>query len=272
MNDHIKSKDAPPTPVAGKKRRVGRPRVKPDYSAEQILCEQMASAAALYKANPRPSLQSMTEQLGLNPIKVRKLLITAGVYESEIADRVNAAFAEQHKTKNYTEAVQATAEVLHLSKASIASYLPYEKGVYFSESTAGDQISVNAERQRRYRTVKRLKTDPSEVNLWKCLVAFQGYPFKTYSGLSFRYTIHKGRNNDYTRELFIDRREKSKSLSWSSVRLAFHNAEGQPMIRRPKALGDIRGVSYIYGIFYRFGLIRVPSEVEQTMKFNRDNP
>lgn len=29
-------------------------------------------------------------------------------------------------------------------------------------------------------------------------------------------------------------------------------------IDRPKALGDIRGVSYIYGIFYRFGLIDVP--------------
>ena len=27
---------------------------------------------------------------------------------------------------------------------------------------------------------------------------------------------------------------------------------------RPKALGDIRGVTYIYGMFYRFGLIDVP--------------
>lgn len=265
MNDQAKSKGSPPTPGAGKGRRVGRPRTKPDYSAAQIVCEQMALTTALYKANPRPSLQSIAEQLGLNPIKVRKLLITAGVYESEIADRVNAVFAEQQKSKTYTEAVQATAEILRLSRASIASYLPYEKGVYFPESAEGDKISVNAERQRRYRAVMRLKADPNEENLWKCLVAFQGYPFKTYYGLSFRYTIHKGRNNDYTRELFIGCREKSKSLSWSSVRLAFHNVEGQPMIRRPKALGDIRGVSYIYGIFYRFGLIQVPSEVEKSM-------
>lgn len=36
---------------------------------------------------------------------------------------------------------------------------------------------------------------------------------------------------------------------------------------RNKALGDIRGVSYIYGIiygmFYRFGLIDVPEKVKE---------
>ena len=30
------------------------------------------------------------------------------------------------------------------------------------------------------------------------------------------------------------------------------------VIERPKALGDIRGVSYIYGIIYRPGSINVP--------------
>ena len=32
---------------------------------------------------------------------------------------------------------------------------------------------------------------------------------------------------------------------------------------RNKALGDIRGVSYIYGMFYRFGLIDVPEKVKE---------
>lgn len=32
---------------------------------------------------------------------------------------------------------------------------------------------------------------------------------------------------------------------------------------RNKALGDIRGVSYIYGMFYRFGLIDVPEKVKK---------
>lgn len=35
------------------------------------------------------------------------------------------------------------------------------------------------------------------------------------------------------------------------------------VVERPKALSDIRGVTYIYGMFYRFGLIDVPKEVKE---------
>ena len=38
------------------------------------------------------------------------------------------------------------------------------------------------------------------------------------------------------------------------------------VVERPKALGDIRGVTYIYGMFYRFGLIDVPDEAKEKMK------
>ena len=69
------------------------------------------------------------------------------------------------------------------------------------------------------------------------------------------------------KELWIDRREGSKSLAWSSVLLAYHNiGKIGEVVDRPKALGDIRGVSYIYGMFYRFGLIDVPEKVKEKMK------
>lgn len=51
---------------------------------------------------------------------------------------------------------------------------------------------------------------------------------------------------------WIDRRKNSKSLAWSSVLKAFEKTEGKPVVSRPKALEDIRGVSYLYGIFYKF--------------------
>ena len=35
------------------------------------------------------------------------------------------------------------------------------------------------------------------------------------------------------------------------------------IVERPKVLGDIRGVTYIYGMFYRFGLINVPDEAKR---------
>ena len=111
-----------------------------------------------------------------------------------------------------------------------------------------------------------LRKDPCEVNLWKCVVAFRGYKFKTLSGLPFTYKLKKGRGDEFTKELWIDRREGSKSLAWSSVLLAYHNiGEIGEVVGRPKALGDIRGVSYIYGMFYRFGLIDVPDKVKEKM-------
>ena len=57
----------------------GRKKLKPEYDAGKNLKEQMERAVALY--DYEMSLQAIGEELGLNPIKVRKLLITAGVYE-----------------------------------------------------------------------------------------------------------------------------------------------------------------------------------------------
>lgn len=37
------------------------------------------------------------------------------------------------------------------------------------------------------------------------------------------------------------------------------------VVERPKALGDIRGVTYVYALFYRFGLIDVPDKVKEKM-------
>ena len=79
--------------------------------------------------------------------------------------------------------------------------------------------------------------------------------------------IPNGVNGQYTKELWIDRRENSKSLAWSSVLLALNNIkEVGAVVDRPKALGDIRGVTYIYGMFYRFGLIDMPDKVNGKMK------
>ena len=232
----------------------GRKKLKPEYDAGKNLKEQMESAVALY--NSEMSLQVIGEELGLNPIKVRKLLITAGVYESDVAEKVQNTFEEYRETQKYKEAILSTAKDLQLSKASVTSYLLYQKGVYFP-STEKEKISVGAERQRRYRAMKRWRADPTEENFWGVVVFYAGVRFKTYSGLSFTYEVRKGRNGEYTKELWIDRREKSKSLAWSSVLLALKNMKGE-VIDRPKALGNIWGETYIYGMFCRFGLINVP--------------
>ena len=206
----------------------GRKKSKPDYNPSAILQNQMDKAVALYDKEEHPSLQIIADELDLNPIKVRKLLITAGVYKSEIADQVNRVFTKHRASGlSHTEAIAATMRELNLSKASVTSYLPYEKGVYFPNEADSSNISVGAERIRRMRNrekiIERVKTEQTEEALWAAVIAFQGYKFRTYSGLVFSYSLKKGRGDTYTKELSIDRRENSTSLAWSSVLLAFHN-------------------------------------------------
>lgn len=117
------------------------------------------------------------------------------------------------------------------------------------------------------KSLEALRISPSEETLWNCIRVFQHQSFQTFSGLPFSYTLRKGKHGEYTKELWIDRREDSKSLVWSSVVLAFHHiTEFAAVVERPKALGDIRGVSYIYGIFYQFGLIDVPEKAKEKMR------
>ena len=247
----------------------GRKKQKPEYDAGENLKEQMESAVALYEEDC--SLRAIADVLTLNPIKVRKLLITAGVYKSEAAKKVQDTFEEYRETQNYKEAIRSTANILNLSKASVTSYLPYQKGVYFPSTAEKEKISVGAERQRRYRAIRKLRSEPTEEHLWETVLLYSGVRFTTYSGLPFTCEIRKGRNGQYTKELWIDRRENSKSLAWSSVLLALRNMKkvGE-VVDRPKALGDIRGVTYIYGMFYRFGLIDVPDEVKEKMGHPKD--
>ena len=108
----------------------GRKKLKPEYDVGKNLKEQMDAAAAFYDSEM--SLQAIGEELGLNPIKVRKLLITAGVYESDVAEKVQDTFEEYRETQDYKTALLSTAAALDLSKASVTSYLPYQKGVYFT--------------------------------------------------------------------------------------------------------------------------------------------
>ena len=133
-------------PYKARKPGGGRKKRKPEYDAGKRLKEQLDVAVVLY--NSEMSLQTIADALSLNPIKVRKLLITAGIYESDVAKMVQRTFSNYRETRSYKDAVLSTASALKLSKASVTSYLPYEKGVYFPREAPVEKISVGAERQR----------------------------------------------------------------------------------------------------------------------------
>ena len=134
------------------------------------------------------------------------------------------------------------------------------------------------EQDEKEEVIAALLKDFSEEHLWACIVAFQGEPFQTVSGLPYSYSLKEGKRGGLTKELWVDRRENSKSITWSSVRMAFENVlkmkkdlpKGQkPYVKRPKALGDIRGVSYIYPLFARFGLIETEAYKVKTMAIHK---
>ena len=95
-----------------KKRKLGggRKKLKPEYDAGKNLKEQLDAAVILYNSNT--SLQAIGDALNLNPIKVRKLLITAGVYESDVAEKVQDTFEEYLETQDYKTSILSTAHTL----------------------------------------------------------------------------------------------------------------------------------------------------------------
>ena len=109
-----------------------------------------------------------------------------------------------------------------------------------------------------------------DLLLWEAVLSYQDQPLHTLSGLEFSYTVKHKKNGEYSGELLISRKETSKTLTRSSVMLAFHKVLEQiqmkekngevhlisPEYRGPKAIGQIFGISYIFSLFLEFGLIR----------------
>lgn len=83
--------------------------------------------------NGRMYLNLLAEEFSMTPIKVRKLLISSGVYQTDISMRIN----ELYKSGKTIKEIQ---KIVGLSAASVSGYLPYQKTVY-NARTFENQIS-----------------------------------------------------------------------------------------------------------------------------------
>lgn len=227
---------------------------KKDYAPEAILNLLLKTVDEVFEE--KQEIKATAHELGMSELKVKKLLITSGKIEYPQTGEIQAL---QRQGTSINEIQVFTG----LSRASINAYLPYTK-VPYKES----EVSANADRCNLYRRRKEaVHGIVNEDTLWQCVLLFQNYPFKTVTGLPFSYEIRRGRNGAYTKELWIDRRGESKSLTMSTINKAYQKSrEIEDIVERPKALGDLRGISYIYSIFYRFGLIEVPEKAKEKMK------
>ena len=99
--------------------------------------------------------------------------------------------------------------------------------------------------------------------LWDALICWQGEPFLTAKGLVFTYSIRARRDGAIGGEMFISRKEKS--ITQSTVFMAFHRAlELGGAVPGPKKLGTF-GASYLYPIFIRLGVISQAGPDQETL-------
>lgn len=206
----------------------------------------------------------IAEEFGISRLKVRKILITTHDLSYPETARIEGLLAEG-------KSVGDICSKLRMSKSTANSLIPYQKGVYKLS-----EVSAAAERTTKYRqrkaAVQLLRSEPSSLNLWKALVAFQGYPFTTSGrgsrpGAQFKYEVSApggvgGKHYDgaevegFGNELWIisgTGEKREKSVTRSSVDYALKIAlEGD--VTGPKAL-KVYGSSYVYALFKRFGLV-----------------
>lgn len=222
-----------------------RPKKK-EYDADAVLKELIDTAAELYDATGQ--IKAVAAELNIAEHKVKKLLITGKVLSYPQTEQI------QELLKSGKTVVEVES-IMSLSKASVNAYLPYSK-VPYKES----EVSANADRCEKYRQRKAAVEAIQDMEtMWKAIELFADYTFKTATGLKYTYTVHGG-------ELFISRKEKSVTMS--TVEKAYKKVAGDSVriYNRPKDLGDLFGISYIYPIFYRFGLIDVPEKVKRKMR------
>lgn len=242
-----------------------RPKKKPDYDAESIMrslfsavSESYNSPAADEAVDGHKKLELVAEEFDITRLKVRKILITTGDYASP---QTREAAELRRRGKKTSE----IAEKMGLAVCTVTSLLPYERTTYNLEeiSTAAERIKVYRERKS---AVEALQGEPSSINLWRTIIAFQGYQFTTSGrgskeGVKFKYTVSRGGPagrqyagesvDGWGNEIMIESREKS--ITRSSVDYAL-NLAATTTITGPKSL-KVYGSSYVFAIFRRFGLV-----------------
>ena len=87
------------------------------------------------------SVKKTAEMLGTYPIKVRRVLITEGLWRSETSDAVGELYQEGKTTKEIADA-------LCISEKNVQSYLPYTKGMYGKEEGSDDALRSKSYRER----------------------------------------------------------------------------------------------------------------------------
>ena len=124
------SAETAPTDTAKAKR--GRPKKKTDHDREKEIEAFQTRAVELFvelyddrieRSEDAPSVREVANAMNTTSLRVRKMLITAGVYSTRLSRKVQSLYEDGCS-------IQQIMDETGLKKSSVHGYLPYIKGNY----------------------------------------------------------------------------------------------------------------------------------------------
>lgn len=92
--------------------------------------------------NTEGSIKKVAALFRISEQKVRKVLIDAGEYESDISVQVKDLYEKGFR-------VEDIADKLKVSKSAVSSYLPYSKGLYLGENPSSNALKIRKCRAKK---------------------------------------------------------------------------------------------------------------------------
>ena len=93
------------------------------------------------------SVKKTAEELGISVIKVRRVLITEGLWSSPTSEKI----IELHKQGYSTAEI---ANMLHYTEKNVQAFLPYIRGTYWRENKSQDSVRSKEYRERNQRAAE----------------------------------------------------------------------------------------------------------------------
>ena len=118
--------DAPCASESTEKAKRGRPKKKPNYDRDKEIEAFQAKAVELFgepyddrieRPEDAPSIRDVANAMNTTPLRVRKMLVTAGVYSTKLSRKVQSLYEEGYS-------IQQIMDETGLKRASVHAYLP----------------------------------------------------------------------------------------------------------------------------------------------------
>lgn len=99
--------------------------------------------------NRLDSVKDVAAELGISTVKVRRILITLGLWSSSTSRKIGALYDQGLSVKNI-------AARLYMSEKNVQAYIPYSKGAYGKETY--DAVMSREYRQRQVNAAENIRT------------------------------------------------------------------------------------------------------------------